>query len=205
VVTLSAAGHVETHNGKHDPIPAGTNVLSVTADRTSVTSLEVEVADAPWVRTAVQDKQAMLIRSTAEPCSFCFCSRLKDAVGGPRLGFPDSTIQWGVDGTIATRKLRIAPFVSPGSHNLDHVDFVLLRLREANGSTLMQYQIDGNSLSIFGKVCLNPVFRNERHLPVETSLTNQLLQTVTIDVLNPDLTPYHFHNAEWSLSLSFIP
>ena len=68
----------------------------------------------------------------------------------------------------------------------------------------MQSETGGHATSIFGKVCLNPTFRHERHLPVEVFFAGgDRLDTLTIEVTNPDGSPYHFHGAAWSLSLGF--
>ena len=208
VVTLSAAGFVEGAAARHEPILLDASTLCVVArgvENRGVTTIDVEIPATPWVLEAVREHKAMRMTCAVEPCSFCFCDRLRHTIGGERLGFPDATLQWGLDGAVRTRQLRVPPFLSPESHNLDHVDFLLLRLREGKASVLTQCQSRGQSIDVFGKVCLNPVFRNERHLPVELALTgSDRLDAVTIEVLNPDLTPYHFHGATWSLSLGFL-
>ena len=174
-------------------------------EQDAVTFLDVEVSPLDWIVRAAAESQCMSVSMSTEPCSFCFVDRLRDTVGGMRLGFPSTTVQWGLDGAVRTRKLRIPPFISPGQHNLDHVDFILLRLRESNKSTHIQYETNGTSVSVWGKVCLNPTFRNERHLPVELNLSgSDRLETFTVEVLNPDLTPYRFGDAQWSLSVSFV-
>lgn len=216
VVTVGASGFVASANDqresaqsdvRHASIPKGIVTLGVVTRGTEsdgVTTIDVDVSPAPWVHTAVLGAQCMTITLGTAPCSFCFVKRLDRNVGGERLGFAPTTIQWGKDGIVNTRKLRIPPFISTGSHNLDHVDYVLLRIRESSKSTLMQHETNGEAISIFGKVVLNPSYRHERHLPVEVSFSGgDRLDTITIDVLNPDKSPYHFHDATWSLSLSF--
>lgn len=208
VVAVGASGFVQDGEDRQLSVPTGSSTLAVVSRGTEaagVTIVEVEVPPLPWVVAAAAGKKCMRLTQATEPCSFCFCDRLPASIGGERLGFASTTVQWGLDGAVATRRLRIPPFVSPRSHNLDHVDFVLLRIRESQKSALMQYETNGQSVSIFGKICLNPTFRHERHLPVELSLEGgDRLDLLTLEVLNPDLTRYHFHGATWSLALSFV-
>lgn len=212
VVVLSASGFTQDQDAdgskRNNSIPRGTTTLAVVArgvETKLVTTLDIEVPPLPWVYEAAEKSHAMNISTSTEPCSFAFCKNLHQSIGGDRLGFPSTTMQWGEDGSVRTRKLRIPPFISPGSHNLDHVDYLLLRLKEANKSTTIHHEFNGEAIAVFGKVCLNPTFRNERHLPVELNLSGgDRLDTLSIEFLNPDHTPYHFHDAQFSLSLSFV-
>lgn len=209
IVTLGAAGVVEAADGtKHESVPRGTLTTGVVrrgTESAGVVTLDVEVAPLAWLPQAVKETQCVGVSQATEPCSFCFASRLPQTVGGERLGFRSTTLQWGRDGAVRTRKLSVPPFISSGSHNLDHVDYVLLKLRECQKSTFVQSDTGGHVTAVFGKVCLNPTFRHERHLPVEVSFTGgDRLDTLTIEVCNPDGTPYHFHDAAWSLSMSFV-
>ena len=209
VVTLGAAGVVEASDGtKHESVPKGTLTTGVVRRGTEsggVVTLDVEVAPVGWVAQAAQETQCVGVAQPTEPCSFSFSPRLAQSVGGERLGFRSTTLQWGLDGVVRTRKLSVPPFISSGSHNLDHVDYVLMKIRECQKSTLIQSETGGHATGVFGKVCLNPTFRHERHLPVEVSFSGgDRLDTLTLEVCNPDGTPYHFHEAGWSLSISFV-
>lgn len=208
VVSLHAGTTVETTEHRHERTTEDLCMLAVItrgSESGSFAFLDISVAPGKWVADAVENRQTITITQSIEPCSFCFVPRLHRSIGGERLGFSNSTVQWGVDGTVRSKKLSIPPFVSTGSHNLDHVDFVLLRVREGKGSTTLSYETNSSVVHVFGKVCLNPVFRNERHLPVETAMVgHDRFDSFTVEVLNPDLTPYHFHGATWSLSVTFV-
>ena len=207
VVTLSAAGYVEEAGSvRHESVARGALALAVVvrgAEADGVTTLDVEVPSSAWIEEAVKEERCLTVTQPTEPSSFCFSKRLPSTVGGERLGFAPTTVQWGLDGAVRTRKLRVPPYVSPGSHNLDHVDYVLLKLRESNRTTFLQHESGGTAQGVFGKVCLNPTFRHERHLPVEVGFVGgDRLDALTLEVLNPDGTPYHFHGAAFSLSLT---
>lgn len=207
VVLVGASGYVEDGQGRrHESIPKGTVVTSVVVRGTEsngVTTLDVELPPLAWVLNAAEEGRCMTVATPTEPSSFCFSKRLRHTVGGDRLGFDDTTVMWGTHGVVRTRKLRIPPFISTGSHNLDHVDYVLMKLREGNRTSLVQHETGGHAMSVFGKVCLNPTFRHERHLPVELNFVGgDRLDTLTLEILNPDGSHYHFHGASWSLSLS---
>ena len=213
VVTIVSSGYVHAGEksgggGAHnESIPEGTVAFGVVAkgtESTRLTFVEIEVSPQPWVHQAVKNAQSMTVLRSAEPSSFCFAKRLQKSSGGERLGFSDTTVQWGRDGVVNTRKMRVPPFISTGSHNLDHVDYVLLKLHESNKSTLMQHETGGEVQSIMGKVVLNPSYRHERHLPVEIGFAGgDRLDTLTLQVINPDGSDYNFHGASWSLSLTF--
>lgn len=196
-------GVVESDKHKHEGIPKNINSVCVVlegAESGLVTQLKVRIHER-WAHEAV-GKVVQLSRHVL-PCSFCFNRGLERTIGGERLGFDERTIEWGIDGSVATRKLKLPPFIGARSYNLDHVDFILLRIREGKNSTNMTYETNGRSFSVFGKVCLNPIFRNERHLPVETGITGfGRFETITIELLNPDMSPYRSNGATWSMSLS---
>ena len=175
-------------------------VIEEGAESGRATTLKVRVRGA-WAADAA-DKVVQLSRHVV-PSSFCFSAGLPQSVGGERLGFDARTIQWGIDGSVATRTLKLPPFVGSRAFNLDHVDFILLRIREGKNSTNITYETNGRSYSVFGKVVINPIFRNERHLPVESGVTGMgRYETLTIELLNPDMTHYRSNGATWSLSLS---
>lgn len=201
----ASSGHVADGKGgvAHESAPLGTSELVVVAATSGVTTVDVVVSERPWLARALAEKQALRLSAATEPCSFCFSPRLAKTVGGERLGFEPRTVQWGLDGSVRTRGLAVGPFISPRVHALDHVDFVLLRLREGLQSTQTQYETLGQASSVFGKVCLTPTFRHERHLPVDVLLGGNRQGTFTVEVLNPDGSRYNFHGATWSLAVTF--
>ena len=121
------------------------------------------------------------------------------------LGFPRGATQWGVDGSVRDAgDRRLPPFEAPHVHTLDHPDYVLLTFSES-ASTAFAHVHQGEHRSIWCKLSLYPLFREERMLPRDTALQNGALEEFTIAFWNPDLrTPYEFHGAEFSLSLNFV-
>lgn len=224
VVTLSAAVSPSSHQAavvsKSDrdddntsesksatSIAAASNVMAVVLAADEPTKLELAVPPVPWIEDAAREGWHVSVSQRTEPHSLALNESLRGTVGGRRLGFASRTLQHGADGTVTTRKRRVPPFISSRVFNMDHVDFVLLRVREGNKTTTMQHQtVGGESLPVWTKVCLNPTFRNERALSVELGFTaTERLKRLTVEVLNPDNSPYHFHGAEWSLSVTFVP
>ena len=107
---------------------------------------------------------------------------------------------------IKSRDLYTPPFKSPNTHNLDHVDYVLLKLMSCKPSVNVTYETNHRSVPVFAKICLNPTFRNERNLPQETTITGSgRFDDLQIQILNPDLSPYCFNGASFSLSFTFVP
>lgn len=208
-VLIASSGFVKdaATGERTESVPRGATALGVVSRGTeanAVALMELEVPPLEWILQAAAEQRCMGLTQNTEPASFCFAGRLPGTVLGERLGFDNSTLHWGIHGAVRTRKLRIPPYVSTGSHNLDHVDFVFLRIREGNKSTLMQCETAGGVTSVWTKVALNPVYRNERHIGVDVSFPGgERLDTLTVEVLNPDLTPYHFHGAAWSLTVTF--
>ena len=140
-----------------------------------------------------------------EPWNLCFC---KPQTLPPHLmGFPAKAVQWGVDGSVgddAGGKRRIPPYEAPHTHCLDHPDYVLLTFSEAAGAGL-EHTFNGETKSIFCKLSLYPLFREERMLPRDTALASHNVTRFTIAFWNPDMrTPYRFHGAEFSFSLAFF-
>ena len=120
------------------------------------------------------------------------------------LGVPRGCLLWGIDGSVADGdQRRLPPYDAPHTHDLDHPDYVLLTFSESSG-TALEHTYDGESRNIFCKLSLYPLFREERLLPRDTTLLGSNLTTFEIGFWNPDLrTPYRFHGAEFSFSLSF--
>ena len=94
--------------------------------------------------------------------------------------------------------------MSPYVHDLDHPAYVLMTLSEAAGGGL-QHAYDGELKNIFCKLSLYPAFREERMLPRDAALAHGNMSRFTVAFWNPDMrTPYCFHGANFSFSLSFI-
>ena len=107
---------------------------------------------------------------------------------------------WGVDGSIDGHP----PYNAPNVYALDHPDYVCMTFSESGGYGL-EHTYDGTTGGIFCKLSLYPQFREERMLPRDTSLLQSNFGAFTIKFWNPDMvTPYHFHGAEFSFSLSFF-
>ena len=205
LIAVGACGAISDDNGEHEGVDGGHDlaVCHKGADDGCVTYLQLEIAEHAWVKRAVREARVMSLTVQVEPCSFCFCDRLADTVG-ERLGFT-STIQWGADGHVATRTLRVPPFLSARTHNLDHVDYVLLMLDDVPASSLTEVEVGARVVRCFGKIVLTPVYRNERSLNTEASLTHLTrFRHLTVRLVNPDLTPYHLNGADWSLSLMMV-
>ncbi len=190
--------------GVHESIPSDVQVLGVVSKSVSATRMHVEVGGAAWVGGAVG--RALKVSTRVEPSSFCLSPGLPRTIGGARLGFEPRTIQYGVDGTVRTRSLRLPPYVSSGSYDFDHVSSLFLQLgNDVKTTTSLTYETGGNAVAAFAKIPLNPTMRHERSLPYETGLVgHDRFDHLTVRVLNPDWTAYHFHAAEWSLSVSFV-
>lgn len=166
-----------------------------------INSVMLAVSDESWIRTGV----VLVMQTAREPCTFCFSSSLERNVGY-RLGFENRCVSYGLDGMIKSRDLYTPPFKSPNTHNLDHVDYVLLKLMSCKPSVNVTYETNHRSVPVFAKICLNPTFRNERNLPQETTITGSgRFDDLQIQILNPDLSPYCFNGAAFSLSFTFVP
>ena len=149
------------------------------------------------------DTCLLVVSDGAEPWNLCFC---KPKTLPPHLmGFPPRAVVWGYDGSVGDVTGRwMPPFEAPFTHCLDHPDYVLMTFSESSGAGF-QHTFDGESRHIFCKLSLYPLFREERMLPRDTTLFNSNMARFTISFWNPDLrTPYRFHGAEFSFSLSFF-
>lgn len=115
------------------------------------------------------------------------------------VGFDPTAVCWSLHGSVA----GLPPYEAPHCHCLDHPDYVCLTFSEGEGAGI-EHSFDGESKHIFCKLSLYPLFREER-LPRDTSLLRGNMGTFTLGFWNPDLrTPYHFHGAQFSFSLSFV-
>lgn len=144
------------------------------------------------------------IVNEVEPFNMCF-GKLPRSIPSKLLGFGEGAIQWGVNGSISSGNLKIPPFIASGVHSLDHPDYVLLYLEEGKKNLSLQHASSNTMTAPFAKLVLYPMFREERMLPRDTMLLgSEMLSQFTLKFRNPDGTPYHFHNADFSFSLNFI-
>lgn len=145
---------------------------------------------------------ALTLTARAEPWNVCFCK--PHSLPAHLVGFPRAAVQWGVDGSVGDAHGRLLPpFEAPYSHCLDHPDYVLLTFSEASGANF-EHAHGGQIRSIFCKLSLYPLFREERMLPRDTDLMRGNMSRFTVAFWNPDWTPYRFHGAEFSFSLNFF-
>ena len=106
---------------------------------------------------------------------------------------------------IRSGNLNLPPFQANAVHSLDHPDYVLLYIEEGKKNLGLQHRSQNNTTTPFAKLVLYPMFREERMLPRDTTLLgSEFLSTFTIKFKNPDGTPYHFHDVDFSFSLNFI-
>jgi len=141
------------------------------------------------------------------PFNLCLLESLPKSIGGRRLGFPNAVVQWGVDGTLLVHGgcLRVAPFVAPHVHAMDRPDYVLVYLETGKPGTALLHRAGGPVTAPFAKIILYPLFREERMVPRETTLTSgESLSQMVLRFENPDGVPYHFHGADFSFTLNFI-
>ena len=92
-------------------------------------------------------------------------------------------------------------------HSLDHPDYVLMLLSDSSVSTPVQHAYGGFNRSVFAKISLYPLFREERMLPRDSTLSGSSLSRFTVRFVNPDMvTPYKFHGVDFSMSFNlFVP
>jgi len=121
------------------------------------------------------------------------------------LGYPRGATQYGLDGSVGnSHGVYLPPFLAPHSHTLDHPDYVLMTFSESSGA-VFEHSYGNENKSIFCKLSLYPLFREERMLPRDTTLLSNQMNTFTLSFWNPDLaTPYHFHGCDFSFSLNFV-
>lgn len=149
--------------------------------------------------------KVLTISCNTEPFNMCF-GVLPRSLPSRLLGFGTGAVQWGLNGSVAcANNNMIPPFQATGTHNLDHPDYILLYIEEGKKNVGLQHTHKNMSTTPFAKLVLYPMFREERMLPRDTTLLgSEMLSTITLKFMNPDHTPYHFHNVEFSLSLNFI-
>lgn len=175
-------------------------VVGDAADAHDPCALELKV---PSLSGLGDEGTCLQVTPQASPYNLCFCK--SRSIAHTVMGFPASAIQWGVDGSVADSQGRLLPpFEAPRVHNLDHPDAVLLTFSEqANAG--FQHSFDGEMREIFCKLVCYPLLREERMLPRDTTLLRDNMSRFRIAFWNPDLrTPYRFHGAEFTFSLSFV-
>ena len=183
--------------------PAGALSAVVAAAEAADSVLTLRV-HAPSLEGLAETGRCLQVACRAEPWSLCF-ARKPRSLPAHLMGFPERAVLWGADGSVGDARGRLLPpFEAPFTHCLDHPDYVLITFSESGG-TALEHSYDGESRSIFCKLSLYPLFREERMLPRDTSLLRSNLSRFTLAFWNPDLrTPYRFHGAEFSFSLSFV-
>lgn len=145
------------------------------------------------------------VEQPVAPFNLCLLEELEHSIGGPRLGFDRRVVEWGRDGSVSTAGRRVPPFVAPHVHALDHPDYVLMYLNGDKNSTALQHR-HGDAITYpLAKIVLYPLFREERMLPRELTLSSgESPARLSVRFANPDGTAYHFHGAQFSFSLNFL-
>lgn len=168
----------------------------------SHTHVRIKVKNSPGLASYIGCVLNILCEN--EPFNLCF-GNLPKSIPSRSLGFGKGAIQWGIDGTIKSGNLSLPPYEAAGVHSLDHPDYVLLYIEEGKKNNGLQHRYGNTTTSPFAKLVLYPMFREERMLPRDTTLLgSEYLSTFTLKFKNPDGTPYHFHNIDFSFSLNFI-
>ncbi len=146
--------------------------------------------------------KVLQIHSFIQPFNMCFT--LPKSIKPDILGFKRGCLLWGIDGSIQSGDMMIPPYQGPHCHNLDHTDYVIMMMDQAK-STNLQHTSGEINKNIFAKIVLYPLAREVGMMPKDASLVGSSnLTNFTIRFLNPDFTPYHFHGAEFSFSLTLI-
>ena len=137
-----------------------------------------------------------------EPFNLAFCK--EGSVPSTCIGFPRRAVEWGADGSICDGSdRRVPPFDAPYVHNLDHPDAVLITFSEQGGAGF-EHTHSGETKPLFAKLVCSPLLREERMLPRDTTAARQPFE-VSHRLWNPDFrSPYHFHGAEFTFSLTFV-
>lgn len=163
-------------------------------------SVVLKVRNSPQYSSCIG--KALQIHSFVQPFNFCF--NLYKSIKPDILGFQNKTLLWGVDGSVSSGSLMIPPYDAPNCHNLDHPDYVIMTLDESK-STSLQHTHGEINKNIFAKIVLYPLAREGGMMPKDASLVGgSNLSNYTLRFFNPDFTPYHFHGAEFSFSMTLI-
>jgi hypothetical protein len=187
---------------------AGESSASVPSSCTCIVTQLFEECDVlamtiPKLGGLTEAGTCLQLSSDAEPWNMCFC--LPKTLPPHLMGFDQKAVQFGIDGSVPdARNWMMTPFEAPNVHCLDHPDYVLITMSETSGA-LLEHRTGGHAKQVFCKLSLYPLFREERMLPRDSSLLRDRVGRFTIEFWNPDMkTPYHFHGAHFSFSLSFI-
>lgn len=139
-----------------------------------------------------------------EPWSLCFSPAMPRGMDASMLGFPPSARMWGVHGSVESHGRLVPPFDAPFVYSLDHPDYVIITLDQASSGTL-DHSFGSDTRSIFCKLSLYPIFREERMLPRDAALRFGTFSRFEIAFWNPDMQrPYEFNGADFSFSLNFV-
>ena len=204
----------EEEDGNVDVDERGAETVDCTAARIpskcSCVVLECSSTDAcflslsvPSSLSGIGDKDtSFYVRGYAEPWNMCLQTQIR---AGPHAGVSTTCDSLGSRRFHTQRERRDGPAIRctaralPGPSGLraPHVFRKLWKHLDAF--------VRGENRSVFCKLSLYPLFREERMLPRDTTLLRDNMSRFTIAFWNPDLrTPYHFHGAEFSFSLSFV-
>lgn len=145
-----------------------------------------------------------VVQVVTDPAPFSMSFARPKTIPPALLGFDADAVLWGVHGTVRSGAWALPPYDAPHTHCLDHPDYVLLTFSESAGTSL-EHHYGNETRAVWCKLSLYPLFREERMLPRETALMRSSLGTFTVSFWNPDMrTPYQFHGANFSFSLSFL-
>lgn len=223
-VHISTSGDVQLYTYDEDTsqyalAPFGASNIAASAMKSGVVvelgeNLQGNAAFLSVTYARIQVKQNFQLKSSVgkvvqvqkTPSPFNILSGILPKALPPHLlGFRKGAIQYGVDGSVLAGSIRVPPYMPSAIHNLDHPDYVLIYLAEGKKNTSLEHMSNRNITNPFAKLVLYPSFREERMLPRDTTLFgSESLTTFTILFKNPDGTPYHFHNVDFSLSLNFV-
>lgn len=204
-VTTHEATRVEDVDGKEREAKA------CTCDLPAACSAVVESVDGicdltlrlPSIAGVTDADACLQIIGSTEPWNLHF--RKPHCLPYNLMGFRESAVLWGLDGTVGDGLGNLLPpYEAPHAHSLDHPDYVLITFSEASGGSF-DHAYGGQNKSVFCKLSLYPLFREERMLPRDSSLQYGNMARFRIQFWNPDfVTPYKFHGAEFSFSLNFV-
>ena len=170
-------------------------------EKLEMCTIVLKVRKTPQLSSCIGN--VLQIHSFIQPFNFCFT--LYKSIKPSILGFKPGCLLWGVDGSVQSNDtMMIPPYHGHYCHNLDHTDYVIMMLDEAK-STALQHTSGEVNKNIFAKIVLYPLAREVGMMPKDASLVGSSNMTnFTIRFLNPDFTPYHFHGADFSFSLTLL-
>ena len=94
---------------------------------------------------------------------------------------------------------------TPSNYNLDHVDYVTLEVtgEVATDSSFTHMEERGQQRQIFTKVIFTPVFKEERMVLKDISLSGKV-RCMSIRFANPDGSAYQFNGASFGMTIALI-